>query len=264
MTRLIILILLSGSVASAQALRGTIVVYFYNNAKVVFAADSRSSVWQATVVRSHLDDECKILVFRKNILAAFGGFVGVSDPFGLPDHAAQVIAREQAAKLGNNDPNPAKTLGIAWSRSMLDYITRTSAKDPTIKRKASDDFYSWALFAAANSNGRLVLVRSRVFWNAATQIFDWGGSELNPPDQYSVNGTKKSYPTFVRLRKQSLPEDYHPEWKDREAAKAVYLAEQTRDQANDERLGGKIDSVELRRGASKAEWITRKKGCPAN
>lgn len=266
--------------AAGQVQRGTIVVIFYSPAKVILAADSRSQVEESNGVTLR-NDECKLLALEPNLIAAFGGLVGGrvpprDRPNGPPVFdagAAHEIAREEASKLKHTELDSARVLASAWADRMQEFIVKVSRVDPNViqeARKQSEEKnfdVSWSLFAATDSHGRLVLHKGVVYWNNQGNSFAAGEQELpllQPPNQFVASSTSKSYRIFDRLKAENLPANYHTEWKDREAAKAIYLAEQTRDQANDDRIGGKIDAIELRRGARKAEWIQLKAGCPAN
>lgn len=273
--KIVIPFLIYAGAAASQALTGTIVVVFYSPAEAVFAADSRTTVVGADYSS---DDECKLLVLNGNIIAAFGGTTGSSvrnGQNGAPVFydAAQKFAREEASKLRRDKGDTIGALASAWTERMREFDAQSIAMDskveePPYNNKEEGEAYSWAIFASTNPDGQLVVVDGVVYWSThssslVTKVSAPYNSD-NPISQFIANDTPQSDPIFQRLKAKNLPSSYHPEWKDRDAAKAVYLAEQTRDQAHDERIGGKIDAVELRRGASNARWIQLKEGCPSN
>lgn len=269
MLRVAILFLICAPAATGQALRGTIVVRFYSKDKIIFAGDSRTSV-HGSDVRS--DKECKLLALNGKLIVAVGGNVGgrayedTSGKIVFTPPVAQKFAREEASGLRPDERDPVAPVASAWAAKMQEFDSRQGVPDAASQKEAANGIaISWAFFASTNSLGQLVVVEGDVFWDAATQSFKAGyWDHSQPSDQFEANDTRKSDPFFQRLKNTSVPNSYHPEWKDRDAAKAVYITEKTRDLAHDDRIGGGIDAVELRKGVRKPEWIQLKRGCPAH
>jgi hypothetical protein len=252
--------------AFSQVRGGTIVVMFYSPDKVIFAADSRLTI-RGINARTR-DDDCKLLALNKSVIVATGGdLVGLD--VGYADiganasrNMAQVLAKNEASKIGPTVVDPAKILATAWLEKMVPFVKNVVTNlDPAIREQLlAKRQLTHGLFAGIAPDGDVTL-----YWS----IVEWDGSDIrgsskpmvyNPSVPFLAYGSTKGMTVFVELVNTNVSPSIHPEWKDRDIAKTIYLAEKVRDTAHDPAIAGPIDVAELRRGST-INWIQRKPNC---
>lgn len=258
-----VLVCLSNS-AFGQMDGGTIVVFFQSSDKVILAADSHLSLHGVNIPPR--DDECKLLALNNNLIVATAGSVigpAVEDlgPNTNDVNMAQKFAREEASKIGPTVRDPARALASAWVDRMTPFVRgQLPNLDSTILAKRQ---LTHGLFAGMTPSGTMGLYWGTVEWDGHGII--GGARELysNASVPFRAIGTAKGMIAFKRFVNAKVPPKFLPEWKDRDIAKAVYLAERVRDTAQDEKIAGPIDVLELRTNGT-PYWVRRKKNCQPN
>lgn len=256
-----VLVCLSNS-AFGQMDGGSIVVFFHSSDEVILAADSRLSFHGVNIPPR--DNECKLLALNNNVIVATAGpLIGpaVEDlgPNTNVVNMAQQFAREEASKIGPTVRDPARALASAWIDRMTPFVRgQLPNLDSTILAKRQ---LVHGLFAGMTPSGTVGLYWGTVEWDGHDIIGQ--KRDLNSTVPFWAITTAKGMIAFKRFVNTKVPPNFHPEWKDRDIAKAAYLAERVRDTAQDDKIAGPIDVLELRTNGT-PYWVRRKKNCQPN
>ncbi len=247
--------------AFGQTQGGTIVVIFYSHDKVIFAADSRRALSNGEgVIVNKRDNECKLLALNNSVIVATAGKIVAKNSDINSENMALRFAKEAAEGIGPMEVDPAKVMAEKWLYMMVPFVAEQVRQWNTTSLETGREL-TQVLFAGRLLSGALVVYFPKVVWDGHGVISGGGLVILDPSNPFLPPLAKqKSMNAFSGLVNTHVPSNFHPEWKDRDAAKALYLAEKVIDVAGDETIAKPVDVLELQANGT-ITWVRRKDCC---
>lgn len=276
-SRLLVFLLLGTHPALSQIKKGTIGVVYYTEDKIVMAADSRGTHSN----KPPDDKQCKIAALGEQIIFVNSGFLGVepSGPFDVVKRWQSIEEAHTAYdRMKTVYPNQTIAAQVAseWARATADNLNLLYAVNPKmiLDRADPNGRLTSAFFGETTESGHLTLH----FVTIVVRPGSFPAVNFDPPrpitrDKCSpcaigkgeilVEFTQKS---SVRARQEAKhwTEDLKQfKTEDRDILWVIRLVDLTIAYDKSGTVGGKIDTLELRRGEG-IRWYQRKPKCPAS
>ena len=253
---------------------GTIIVIAIETDKIILAADSRAMTDRG----GHTDDDCKLLIFGKNIIFTSSGEAHL-EVTGLHKTVwdARAAARRFIATLPQKKDAQARdlanALAFSWAKAAVNFfqpVVNYDGKDVLPRLSIRPDQIVEAVFAVRAVNGSLavshVLISLDPMKTVPTIISTPSLLEA-PPALWSVFGYSTVAANYIPQPKNEFALFQFEKWRNSVASKsldeqeilfAAQLAQWTIDSGASE-VGGVVDEAVLDNNG--ARWVRRKSNC---
>jgi hypothetical protein len=261
-------------IAQARSSSGTVIVISIETNMVILAADSRAMTNRG----GHTDDDCKLLIFGKNIIFASAGeaHLEITGPYKAVWDARSAARRSIVRFPQKKDAQArdlARALAFSWAKAAVDFF------QPVVNHGGKDDFVSLSIhadqivegvFAVRDINGSLVVSHVLISLDAmktVPTIISTPTLLQAPPPHWSVLGYNTVAANYLPQPKNELALLQLRNWRNSVGSKsldeqkilfAAQLVQWTIDSGYSE-VGGIVDEAVLDNNG--ARWVRRKSNC---
>ena len=261
-------------IIQARSSFGTVIILVIETDKIILAADSRAMTDRG----GHTDDDCKLLIFGKNIIFASSGeaHLEVTAPYTAV-WDARAAARRSIARLSQKKDTQARdvanALASSWAKAAVNFF------QPVVNYGGKDDFVSLSIhteqivegvFAVRGINGSLIVSHVLISLDpmkTVPKIVSTPTLLQGPPAHWSVLGYSTVAANYIPQPKSELALLQFHKWQnsvvgksldEQEILYAAQLAQWTIDSGFSE-VGGVVDEAVLDNNG--ARWVRRKSNC---
>jgi hypothetical protein len=273
-TALLGLLRMKRPIIRTRSSSGTVIVLAIETDKIILAADSRAMTDRG----GHTDDDCKLLIFGKNIIFASSGeaHLEVTAPYKAV-WDARAAARRSIAGLSQKKDTQARDLanamGSSWAKAAVNFfqsVVNYGGKDDFVSLSIHPDQIVEGVFAVRGINGSLILSHVLISLDptkTVPTIISTPTLLQAPPAHWSVLGYSTVAANYIPQPKNELALLQFHKWQNSVVGKsldeqkilyAAQLAQWTIDSGFSE-VGGVVDEAVLDNNG--ARWVRRKSNC---
>jgi hypothetical protein len=253
---------------------GTVIVLAIETDKIILAADSRGMTDRG----GHTDDDCKLLIFGKNIIFASTGeaHLEVTAPYKAV-WDARAAARRSIARLSQKKDTQARdvanALASSWAKAAVDFfqsVMNYGGKDDFVSLSIHADQIVEGIFAVRGINGSLIVSHVLISLDpmkSIPTIISTSTLLQAPPEHWSVLGYSTVAANYIPQPKNELALLRFHKWQNSVVSKsldeqkilyAAQVAQWTIDSGFSE-VGGVVDEAVLDNNGTR--WVRRKSNC---
>lgn len=261
-------------IIQARSSSGTVILISIETNMIILAADSRAMTDRG----GHTDDDCKLLIFGKNIIFASSGeaHLEVTAPYKAV-WDARVAARRSIAGLSQKKDTQARdvanALSSSWAKAAVSFfqsVVNYGGKDDFVSLSIHADQIVEGVFAVRGINGSLIVSHVLISLDpmkTVPTIISTPTLLQAPPPHWSVLGYNAVAANYLPQPKNELALLQLQSWRNSVASKSLdeqeilfagQLVQWTIDSGFSE-VGGVVDEAVL--DNSGARWVRRKSNC---
>ena len=253
---------------------GTVIVISIETNKVILAADSRAMTDRG----GHRDDDCKVLIFGKNIIFTSSGeahleITGSYKAVWDARAAARRSIRGLSQKKDAQARDVANALAFSWAKLAVNFfqsVVNYGGKDDFVGLSIHADQIVEGVFAVRGINGSLIVSHVLISLDPMKTvpiIISTPTLLQAPPAHWFVLGYSTVAANYIPEPKNELALLQFHQWQDSVVGKspdeqkilyAAQLAQWTIDSGFSE-VGGVVDEAVLDNNGAK--WVRRKSNC---